>query len=393
MIMLDCRYPLTEIASRASLAPTSRLSHARLQSPTFTFQLPFYHRCARDFYQLVDKRVDEGIRALSASIIKENLNVMFDGAQAGLLMEKNRLREALEISLSVKNGVSADLSPEFAYAAFIMTAEIYLLLNQPDQYEENLKEAHRYIDENACHYLLKNLSAYEVRKDMWDGDQRAAAAWLDNYYVDDVSFTEFYKIYRNFSTVRAYILTSQIDKAVPALDKIRTLAVNYDRPLDVAEADVLRCIADWILGNKKEARDRLYRLLSDVQVLGFVRVVANEGQAVLPIITSVLRKMEKEGDAAGALYRFVKDVYFTALEQARRFKGIAYHAALAAVKLSARQRDVLELLAQGRTNAEIIEMTGLTLNTIRTHTRILYQKLEVGSAADAVVKARQLGLI
>jgi LuxR family maltose regulon positive regulatory protein len=53
----------------------------------------------------------------------------------------------------------------------------------------------------------------------------------------------------------------------------------------------------------------------------------------------------------------------------------------------------LELLAQGYKNAEIVAITGLSLNTIRTHTKIVYQKLEVNNAMDAIVRAKQLGMI
>ena len=53
----------------------------------------------------------------------------------------------------------------------------------------------------------------------------------------------------------------------------------------------------------------------------------------------------------------------------------------------------LRFLAKGYKNAEIIELTGLSINTIRSHTKAAYQKLEVGNMMDAVLRARELGLI
>jgi len=63
------------------------------------------------------------------------------------------------------------------------------------------------------------------------------------------------------------------------------------------------------------------------------------------------------------------------------------------VKLSSQQRLVLELLAKGYKFAQIVEETGLSLNTIRTHTKKAYLKLGVNNSLDAVVHARQLGLL
>ena len=63
------------------------------------------------------------------------------------------------------------------------------------------------------------------------------------------------------------------------------------------------------------------------------------------------------------------------------------------VKLSGQQKHMLELLSQGYKNAEISEMTGLSIPTIKTHTSLAYKKLDVNNAMDAVLKARELGLI
>jgi LuxR family maltose regulon positive regulatory protein len=41
----------------------------------------------------------------------------------------------------------------------------------------------------------------------------------------------------------------------------------------------------------------------------------------------------------------------------------------------------------------MMEITGLTLHTIRTHTMGAYKKLGVDNAADAVLKAKLLGII
>jgi len=50
-------------------------------------------------------------------------------------------------------------------------------------------------------------------------------------------------------------------------------------------------------------------------------------------------------------------------------------------------------LAKGYKNAEIVEMTGLSINTVRSHTKVAYQKLEVNNVYDAVLRARELELI
>lgn len=54
---------------------------------------------------------------------------------------------------------------------------------------------------------------------------------------------------------------------------------------------------------------------------------------------------------------------------------------------------VLELLARGLRNAEIAAETGLTLPTVKSHVQAAYRKLDVHAAPDAVLRARELGLL
>ena len=62
------------------------------------------------------------------------------------------------------------------------------------------------------------------------------------------------------------------------------------------------------------------------------------------------------------------------------------------VPLTARETDVLELLAGFYSNEEIAVHLVLSLNTIKTHMRSLFQKLSVTRRADAVRRGRALGL-
>jgi len=393
MIMLDCRIKLTEFSSCFSRLPAITQEQKTLQSPTFTFQLPFLHRCVRDFYQLTDPKTKDEVAAISSKIIKQNVGLMFKGAEAGLLLERNRLQEALDIALSLKETINENMAPEFVYGIHVLIAEIYLMQNQRGKYEAAVREAKAYIYTSSSQYLMKNVSAYEAGSAILNGDKSAAEEWLKNYYVNEDSTGEFYRIYRNFTTAKAYILLVQTDKARDMLNKLKILAESYDRLLDTAEADVLLAMVEWLTGNRKEAQGRLLGALAALQPYGFTRVVANQGKAVLPILSALLKKLEKDGEPSDHLYKFTKEVYILAYEQSKHFRGLTWHAEIVPVKLSARQKHILELLSKGYKNAEIVAMTGLSLNTIRTHTKAAYQKLEVNNAMDAIVRAKQLGIL
>jgi DNA-binding CsgD family transcriptional regulator len=68
-------------------------------------------------------------------------------------------------------------------------------------------------------------------------------------------------------------------------------------------------------------------------------------------------------------------------------------AALRALGLTARECEILGLLAAGQSNKEMARQLDISPNTVKTHIASLYQKLEVQRRTQAVDKARGLALI
>ena len=63
------------------------------------------------------------------------------------------------------------------------------------------------------------------------------------------------------------------------------------------------------------------------------------------------------------------------------------------VRLTAREADVLQLLAQGCTYAQVGTTLGVSRHTVASHIKSAYLKLDVHSAAGAVMRAVALRLI
>lgn len=62
-------------------------------------------------------------------------------------------------------------------------------------------------------------------------------------------------------------------------------------------------------------------------------------------------------------------------------------------ELSKRELEVLNLIAEGKTNAQIGESLFVSESTIKTHTSNLFSKLGVSRRTEAIIKAKDLGLL
>lgn len=61
-------------------------------------------------------------------------------------------------------------------------------------------------------------------------------------------------------------------------------------------------------------------------------------------------------------------------------------------ELTPREHEILELIAQGKSNAEIAEQLTLSLKTVRNHVSNIFNKLQVSDRLQAALRAREVGM-
>jgi ATP/maltotriose-dependent transcriptional regulator MalT len=62
-------------------------------------------------------------------------------------------------------------------------------------------------------------------------------------------------------------------------------------------------------------------------------------------------------------------------------------------QLSRREREVLRLLAAGQTNLEIAQTLTIAIDTVKMHTKHIYNKLNVRNRVQATIRAGELHLL
>jgi LuxR family maltose regulon positive regulatory protein len=391
-LSLDYRMPFSNLMKWFKFIPLNAPKHNTIQGPSVTLNLPYLHRSCRDFSELVDSAAMKNMKRPIAKIVKaHSAEVVLGLTSGGLMYERNSLGEALAAILDVRQKINEKNGNEFNFCMLVQLTSIYYAMNNKTLLDEIMAETEKYAKNTHCFW--SNFLAYKTKLLLLDGDKDAASKWLLNYFVIDTHQLELYKIFQHFTTARAYMVLENMEKAIDYIQKLKKLAADFRRPLDIAEADVLQAVYEWAVGKRKEACITLEAVLINMQPLGFVRVIADEGAAVLPVLKKIITAANRD-DYQGPLRRqYLNDVYLAAQAQSRYYSGIVQKPAAKLLKLSNQQKIIIELLAQGYKNSEIVEKTGLSINTIKTHTRLAYDKLGANNVTDAVLYAKEQGII
>jgi len=153
--------------------------------------------------------------------------------------------------------------------------------------------------------------------------------------------------------------------------------------------------------NGVEAAQRIHEALPDTAIL-ILSMHADEAYVLRALRAGArgyLLKDSAEGDLIEAIRKVHGGKAFFSPEISRMLaedyvREIRTHGFVDSYELlTAREREILHLLAQGKSNKEIATLWNLSPYTVETHRRNLHEKLNLRNFADLVLYAVRKGII
>src|SRR5919107_917372 len=240
--------------------------------------------------------------------------------------------------------------------------------------------------------------AWQARFWLAQGDVESAARWAREYRATEDSMS-YPRHFERITMARVLLGEDRTDEALHSLGNLLEDAVSEGRMAHEIELRVLLALASERLGATGEALERLERALSLAEPEGFVRVFVDEGLPMAALLERVIREPRDVGSYDGAPHG-APDVYagrlleHFALEAVDSGNGGPRSGRAPGLEpLSRREVEVLELVAAGRSNAEIAGELYLSVGTVKAHVHHIFGKLLVRNRSQAVARARELRLL
>lgn len=309
-------------------------------------------------------------------------------------------------------GAAPGISHPAAAAAYVSLGSVYAEWNRLDEAAALLQEAQALVGESGHNAVAVQGQLVRARLRQAHGDAagvqqalaeadawfaRGAPPWLEPLLREQQ--VQFW-LAQEDAAMAARVLAQMRDTAVPLhmrdfltlaqarialhrkqallarrlLDGVVETAVAHERNGVLLTALLLRTLAAAVVDDAAAARADVRRALALAQPEGYVRVFVELGAPLASLLAQANHPYARE-----LLAHFPP--------------GVETAVSPLPDPLTEREMDVLRLMADGLTYQQIADALVVSVNTVRHHVKGLYSKLAVSSRAQAVARARELGLL
>jgi LuxR family maltose regulon positive regulatory protein len=244
--------------------------------------------------------------------------------------------------------------------------------------------------------VLTRAAAIRARLWLMQDNLAAAAHWADTSGPspnDQLGFPREVEY-----LVLARVLIATVSEAAPLLlDKMLRDAEDHGRLRSAIEILALRALGCQALGDKDRALQDLERALALAEPEGYVRVFVDEGApmatllrrartlGIAPEYTTMLLTAFGDRTDANTHGAALPSPELTVAARAGAPSPVAQ-------PLSARERDVLQLVVGGASNEEIAKRLFLSRGTVKKHVHHIFGKLDVKSRAQLIAMVNTLSM-
>jgi LuxR family maltose regulon positive regulatory protein len=237
-----------------------------------------------------------------------------------------------------------------------------------------LAKAEQFVRQHNFVHWMPEVAAVQVLTLLHQGNLAAAAHLAQTHDLP-------------ISQARVHLAQGDPSAALAVLAQLRQQAEAKGWGGKRVKVMVLQAVALQAHGEKDKAVHLLCDALAIAEPAGFIRLFVDEGLPMAQLLS--------EAEALGMLPDSTGKLLAACEAEEHKGEVTSYRPPAQPLiePLSPRELEVLQLIAQGRSDQEMSERLFLALSTVKGHNRKIFGKLQVQRRTEAVARARELGLL
>jgi LuxR family transcriptional regulator, maltose regulon positive regulatory protein len=198
--------------------------------------------------------------------------------------------------------------------------------------------------------------------------------------------------------VRGLIDADQLTAALGWIERLEAFAARTDRQRSAVDVLVLRALALDRQGDAGAAHTSIARALTLAAPMGYVSAFLEDGPRIPALLgrhaghPAVRAHLGRIRDASPEMWRS-GPADGDELRYADQLPGVAASERALIEPLTARELEILLLIADGASNSDIARRLIISIGTVKKHTSNILGKLQVQSRTQAIARARALNLL
>ena len=319
------------------------------------------------------------------AIFKDGHQAIYDIILAEAMYQRDDCYNSLVHIVSKTPFLKEQRDVRVLFAA--LTHEVYILLinGQAATAAPLMDNLRKQIVRNELEEYVPNVEALEVWAAMYDGEYTKIMEWLKDGAPDENERFCMLDMFRYMVKMRAYIILEKYMLVTALAGKLLAIIEPSHRFMDKCELHLLLAISSFAAGQTELALRHADKMLELARKYRYDRLIADEGQRVL----DVLKLYKKTNGRDDYLDRVIKLAEKVAEIHPKYLKNQPEDVP----SVTPAEKKILRYLTEEYTNAQIAELAGIAVDTVKQHCKHICKKLGVENRHQAVRRAKELGII
>jgi LuxR family maltose regulon positive regulatory protein len=238
-------------------------------------------------------------------------------------------------------------------------------------------------------WAAPRVAAYQARVWLAQGHVARAEQWLQTARLTLGDELTSQREYEHVTLARVFIALDHPQEALPFLQRLAQAAEHAGRLRSLLEIWLLCAQAHAAQGEIAQAHRHLHQALGLAEPEGYIRSFVDEGLGM----ALLLKRLElPDGRLRAYRDRLLAAFPQVSLPASTQPAPAAAQSQLVE-PLSARELQVLRLMAEGLSNAEIADSLVIALSTVKRHVHNICGKLDTHTRTAVIARARTLNLL
>jgi LuxR family maltose regulon positive regulatory protein len=283
---------------------------------------------------------------------------------------------------------------DWSYRKYLAQARLKESEGDLDSALDLLDDAQRFYVRSLIPYT-RPIDALKVSIYLKQGRLSNAQEWVHEHGFSVDDDLNYLREFEHITFARVLVAEYQVNRkehiiqdALSLLQRLLKAAEDQKRMGSILEILKVTALAHHAHGSTSQAFTSLEHALTLAQPEGYFRIFVNEGEPIRSLLLVFRGAPEKQPRGKDHELHGYVDKLLSAFVQSNDTPQSNSNELL-----SQRELEVLRLIAQGLSNDEISQRLFLALDTVKGHNRRIYGKLQVQRRTEAIIRARELGLL